>query len=71
MCCHQSSVVVAETSIGESQSAPPPVTEQFTVLLNLHPDIKHLLDGFLEAVEVVVDESCEGQREETRSVISE
>lgn len=52
-----SSVGVAQHSIGHREFAPPPLTEQFTVLLNLNSNIKHLLDGLLEAVEVVVNQS--------------
>ena len=62
---HQSSVV-AEHSIGHSQFAPPPLTEEFTILLNFHSNIKDLLDGILEAVEVVFNQSCEG-RERTEA----
>lgn len=56
---------VAGHSIGHSQFAPPPLTVEFTILLNLYSNIKNLLDGFLEAVEVVVNQSCEGHREDT------
>lgn len=62
---HQSSVV-AEHSIGHSQFAPPPLTEEFTILLNFHSNVKNLLDGILEAVEVVFNQSCEG-RERTEA----
>lgn len=51
-----------EHSIGHSQFAPPPLTEEFTILLNLYSNVKNLLDGFLQAVEVVVNQSCKGQR---------
>ena len=57
-------MLVVEHSVGHSQFAPSPLTEEFTILLNLHPDIKNLLNGFLEAVEVIVNQSCEGQRED-------
>lgn len=59
-----SSVGVAEYSIGHSQFAPPPLIEEFTILLNLYSNIKNLLDGFLETVEVVVNQSWEGQRQD-------
>ena len=55
---------VAERPVGHSQFAPPPLTEEFTVLLDFDSDIENLLDGVLEAVEVVVDQSCEGQTED-------
>lgn len=55
---------VAEHAIGHTEFAPPPLTEEFTVLLNFYSDVKNLLDGVLEAVEVVVDQSCEGQTED-------
>ena len=65
--CPQSSVrVSALYAVGHCQFAPPPLTEQFAVLLNLHADVEHLLDGFLKAVEVIVDQSCEGQRGDSR-----
>lgn len=56
---------VVEHAVRQSQFAPPPLTEEFTILLNLHSDVKNLLDGFLEAVKVVVNQSCEGQTEDT------
>lgn len=59
----QFSVRIVEHSIGHSQFAPSPLIKEFTILLNLHSDVKNLLNGFLEAVEVVVNQSCEGQRE--------
>lgn len=61
-----SSVGVAQHSIGHREFAPPPLTEEFTVLLNLNSNIKHLLDGLLEAVEVVVNQSCEGREDNYR-----
>lgn len=64
MWCHQSSVGVAEHSAGHSQFAPPPLAEEFTVLLNFYSNVKNLLDGTLEAVEVVVNQSCEGKKED-------
>ncbi len=64
---HQSSVGVAHHSIGHGQFTPPSLIEEFTILLDFYSNIKNLLDGIFEAVEVVVDESCEGT--ERREVI--
>jgi len=55
--------VVKPRPVGRGQLAPPPLTEELAVLLKLDPDVEHLLDGFLEAVEVVVDQPCEGSGE--------
>lgn len=49
-------------SAGQSQFTPPPLVKEFAGLLNLYANIKNLLDGFFEAVKVVVDQSC--QRED-------
>lgn len=56
----QSSVGAAEPSAACGQFTPPPLTEEFTVLLNSQPDIKYFLDGTFEAMEIVVDETCSG-----------
>lgn len=61
--CGRVSVRVSEHAIGCGLFAPPPLTQELAVLLNLHADIKDLLNGFLETMEVVVDESCRGKRE--------
>lgn len=58
----QRSVGVAARSIGHSQFAPPPLTEQLAILLNFQSHVKHLLDGFFETVEVVVNQTCDRQR---------
>lgn len=56
----QSSVWAAEPSAACGQFTPPPLTEEFTVLLNSQPDIEYFLDGTFEAMEIVVDETCRG-----------
>lgn len=66
--CGWVSVRVSEQAIGCGLFAPPPLTQELAVLLNLHADIKDLLNGFLETMEVVVDESCRGEREWVRRV---
>lgn len=55
-------VGAAAHSAGQSQFTPPPLVEEFSALLNLYANIKNLLDGFFEAVKVVVNQSC--QRED-------
>lgn len=47
----------AAHSAGQSQFTPPPLVEEFSALLNLYANIKNLLDGFFEAVKVVVNQS--------------
>lgn len=59
--CHQSLVSVVEHSTVHCQFAPPPLTEKFPILLNFHSNIKNLLDGIFEAMEVVVNQPCEGK----------
>lgn len=56
----QSSVGADEPSAAYGQFTPPPLTEEFTVLLNSQPDIEYFLDGTFEAMEIVVDETCRG-----------
>lgn len=46
------------------QFTPPPLTEEFTVLLNSQPDVKYFLYGTFEAMEIVVNQTCEGEMEE-------
>lgn len=46
------------------QLTPPPLAQQLAVLLNSQSDIENFLDGTFEAVEIVVDQSCEGEERE-------
>lgn len=43
----------------DGQLTPPPLTEEFAVFLNSQSNIENFLDGTFEAVEIVVDQSCE------------
>ncbi len=56
--------------------APPPLAQKLPTPLHFQAHIEHLLYGFLEAVEIVVDKSCVSKtsvislRQESRSTHS-
>lgn len=52
------------------QFTPPPLAKELTVLLNPQSDIKYFLDGTFEAVEIVVNQSCERKRKKRTEVVS-
>lgn len=57
-----------QASAACGQLTPPPLTEEFTMLLNSQSNIENFLDGTFEAVEIVVDQSCEGKMERSEPV---
>lgn len=57
-------------SVGCVLFAPPSLAQELTTLLHLQAHVKHVLNGLLEAVEVVVDKPCRSEHEESLSIFS-